>query len=320
MSRIEEALRRAAGQAARETVDAEATCPAGSALAEEPGSFELPDVDDFRSESQAAEAPQAAEKPPAAEAPPAAVAADPVLVRTEPVAAPPQVKRAVNERLILSDAAEPAAIEQYRKLAAILHQVQVERGTKIVMVASAMAGEGKTLTATNLALTLSESFGRRVILIDADLRRPTIHQVLQIPGELGLNDALKAESDAKLALVEVSPRLTVLPAGKPNPDPMSGLTSDRMRRIIDEAAAAYEWVVVDTPPVALLPDANLLAEMVDMVVLVIGAGTTPFEMVQRAVNAMDRNRIVGVVLNRVIRSPKTYQYYDYYAGSNKKSA
>ena len=112
----------------------------------------------------------------------------------------------------------------------------------------------------------------------------------------------------------------MLPAGRPNPDPMCGLTSDRMRRIIDEAAAAYEWVVIDTPPVALLPDANLLAEMVDMVVLVIGAGTTPFEMVQRAVNAMDRNRIVGVVLNRVTRSPRAYQYYDYYAGSNKKSA
>jgi Mrp family chromosome partitioning ATPase len=116
----------------------------------------------------------------------------------------------------------------------------------------------------------------------------------------------------KLRLVEVTPQLTVLPAGPPNPDPMGGLTSERMRRIIEEASARFEWVVLDTPPVGLLPDANLLAEMVDMIVFVVGAGATPYTQVQRAMAALDRNRVVGVVLNRVTEPADTAHYYGYY--------
>jgi capsular exopolysaccharide synthesis family protein len=229
-----------------------------------------------------------------------------------------RVGTAVNEKLVVSKDAEPAAVEQYRKLAAALHQVPVERGTRVVMVASALAGEGKTLTAANLALTLAESFGREVLLIDADLRRPTIHQVFDLQGAgatmPGLNDRLNADHDTKLPLARVSPRLTVLPAGQPNPDPMRALTSERMRRIINEAAARFDWVILDTPPVALLPDAKLLVEMADMVVFVISAGSTPYTVVQRVVQAIGPERIVGVVLNRVTIKDAPYHYYntDYY--------
>ena len=235
---------------------------------------------------------------------------------------PPSVtpaQRRGDSKLVVSGQAPPIAVEQYRKLAATLHQVHVDRETKVVMVASAMPGEGKSLTAANLALTLSESFRHRVLLIDADLRRPTVHQLFQISNESGLNDALAATEDTKLALIEVSPRLTVLPAGRPNPDPMSGLVSDRMRRILGEAAARFEWVIIDTPPVGLLPDANLLSRMVDMVVFVIGAGTTPFRFVERAVNALDRERIVGVVLNRAAEAHAAYQYYGYYGTGVRES-
>jgi protein-tyrosine kinase len=182
------------------------------------------------------------------------------------------------------------------------------------MIASAMAGEGKTLTAANLALTLSESFRRRTLLIDADLRRPTVHKVLDIANMSGLNDVLDAPEDCKLTIIETSPRLSVLPAGRPNPDPMSGLTSDRMRSIISEAAAKFEWVVIDTPPIELLPDASLLAEMVDAVVLVIGAGRTPYKSIERAVNAIGRKRIAGIVLNRAVNL-RGAGYYNYYGAA-----
>jgi len=217
-------------------------------------------------------------------------------------------------KLIVTPAMPSSAVEQYRRLAASLHHAQFERGVKVVMVTSAAPNEGKTLTTTNLALTLSESYHRNVLLIDGDLRRPSIHQVFQIPNVLGLNDGLKSETDQKLSLIQISEYLTVLPAGRPDPDPMSGLTSDRMRRLVREAAARFEWVLIDTPPVGFLSDANLLAAMVDGALFVVRAGKSPFRLIQRALDAVGRNRIIGVVLNAVKQSDDVvgYGYYGYY--------
>jgi Mrp family chromosome partitioning ATPase len=128
-------------------------------------------------------------------------------------------------KVVTSRDMDPGSMEQYRRVAATLHHAQVERGTKKVMVASAVAGEGKTLTALNLALTLSESYHRRVVLIDADLRCPRIHELLDIANVSGLNEALKNPRQSKATLLAVSPRLSVLPAGRPNPDPMGPLTA-----------------------------------------------------------------------------------------------
>jgi capsular exopolysaccharide synthesis family protein len=201
-------------------------------------------------------------------------------------------------------------VEQYRRLAATLHQVQLERGAKIVMIASANSGEGKTLTAANLALTLSESYRRRVLLIDADLRRPQMHHVFRVPSVSGLNEGLKAAEDQRLPVVQLSPRLVLLPAGRPDPDPMGVLTSERMRRVITDAAAAFDWVILDTPPIVLLPDTNLLAAMVDLAVLVVAAGRTPHKMVMRALDILDRERVLGVVLNGTEETmlPPAYTY------------
>ena len=219
------------------------------------------------------------------------------------------------EKLVTTARIEQSTVEQYRKLAATLHHGQLERELKVVMVSSAVSGDGKTLTATNLALTLSESYRRRVLLIDADLRRPSIHQVFHVPNVTGLTDSLTAETDQRLPIVHASPHLSLLLAGRPDSDPMSGLTSGRMRRLIREATAKFDWVIIDTPPVVLLPDANLLAAMVDAAILVIGAGKTPYKLITRAIEALGRNKIMGVVLNRVDRACVAggygYKYYEY---------
>ena len=253
----------------------------------------------------------------------AADADPPDVTPVPPVAAEPQESPApaendwhrhpVADKLVLGEEIDPAVVEQYRKLGTALHRVQVEDARRVVMVASAVVGEGKTLTTANLAVTLSESFRQRVLLIDADLRRPTIHKLLKVPNDSGLNDVLKAGHDGKLTLYEVSERLTVLPAGPPNSDPMGGLMSDRMKRILAEAGAKFDWVLLDTPPVGLLPDANVLAEMVDMIVLVVAAGETKYRSIERAIGTLDRRRIVGVVLNRAVQSPTAYRYYAGYA-------
>ena len=216
------------------------------------------------------------------------------------------------DKLVMARHIPAAAVEQYRKLAAALHHSQVQHGTKVVMMASTLAGEGKTLTATNLALTMSESYRRRVALIDADLRRPTVHDMFGLPNVSGLNDALSAHGDAACEIFDVSPCLSVLTAGRPNPDPISGLTSERMRRIVAAASREFEWVILDTPPVGLLPDAGLLGGMVDTVVLIVAAGRTQYRMVHRTVETIGRDRIFGVVLNRATIDPLWGGYGSYY--------
>ena len=201
---------------------------------------------------------------------------------------------------------DPRSAEQYRRLAAALHQAQVERGIKKVMVASAVAGEGKTITALNLALTLSESYLKRVVLVDADLRCPRIHELLDSAPIHGLNEALKASQPTPLILTTVSPRLSILPAGQADPDPMGRLTGPRMASLLSELAQTFDWVVIDTSPVVLLPDANLLAGMVDGAVIVIRAGQTSYDLVERAIQTLGRQRILGLILNRVDGAESQY--------------
>ena len=237
-------------------------------------------------------------------------------------AAPPagghaHVLRALKSRLagkvVIGPLSMPGVVEQYRRLAATLHHSQQQTGLKMVMVTSAMPSEGKTLTATNLALTLSESYKRHVLIIDADLRRPSMHEIFQVPNGAGLNEALTAPNGAPAA-IELSPSLTLLPAGRPNPDPMGILTSPAMGDLLRGASAHFDWVIVDTPPVGLLTDASLLAGMVDGVIMVVGAGRVSYKIVQRAVDAVGRIRILGVVLNRSTESSigASYDYHGYY--------
>jgi len=217
----------------------------------------------------------------------------------------------LTEKIVVDQNMSPASREQYRRMAAVLHDAHNTQGLQVVMVASATASEGKTLTASNLALTFSESYQKRVLLIDADLRRPTLHTVFRLDASMGLGDGLLSKTESKMLVRQVSPRLAVLPAGRPSTDPMAGLTSERMRHLIDEARQSFDWVIIDTPPVMLLPDAHLLASMVQGVVMVVRAGATPYDLIKRAVEAIGRNRILGVVLNRA-DSPAGSDEYNYY--------
>jgi protein-tyrosine kinase len=214
-------------------------------------------------------------------------------------------------KLIVGEDVDPAMVEQYRHLAAVMHHAQKASGVRSVMVTSALPAEGKTLTATNLALTLSESYQRRVLLIDADLRRPRMREMFALPATEGLTDSLALPRDGKLPVHQITPTLWVLTSGRVLPDPMSLLVSPAMKQLLDDAKDSFDWVVVDTPPIAILPDANLLAGMIDTTLLVVSAKSTPYPMVQRAAQAVGTNRILGVVLNRAEKTglPANYGYY-----------
>ncbi len=289
MSRIHEALRRAA--AAESIGDAAIPDQVGElsveALAREPYPIELREVRRSRPAGREAAADTAGA--PAGDTP-----------APEPAAADTpfeHIDGSLAEKVVADHRMMPVCREQYRRLAAVLHDAHGTSGLQVVMVASAVAGEGKTLTACNLAMTLSHSYRRRVLLIDADLRRPSVQRVFRLNASAGLADGLETDTDSKLIVRQVSPRLTVLPAGRPIGDPMAGLTSDRMHRLLQEAKETFDWIILDTPPLVLLPDAHLLASMVDGAILVIKAGCTPHELVRRAVDALGRRRTLGVVLN-----------------------
>jgi capsular exopolysaccharide synthesis family protein len=205
------------------------------------------------------------------------------------------------------------SVEQYRRLAARLHVAQSEQRTRIVMVTSALPGEGKTLSAANLALTLSESYRRQVLLVDADLRRPCVHDIFRLPNLGGLNDGIKSDAYRKVPLIRVTEHLTVLTAGRPDPDPMSVLSSNRMRHVLNEAGSTFEWVIVDTPPIGMLSDAHLLTSLVDTVLLVVEAAETPLEAIKSAVDVIGRDRILGVILNKADDALPHVRYgYEYY--------
>jgi protein-tyrosine kinase len=235
-----------------------------------------------------------------------------------------QLARALPGRIVVDENMSPPSREQYRRLAASLHQAQIGSGMRVVMISSALPGEGKTLTAANLSLTLSESYDRRVLLVDADLRRPSLHKIFRLPSSPGLTENLMVSDGGALPVHRVSPNLSVLTAGEVDLDPMAGLTSMRMRQILSEARETFDWVIVDTPPVGLLSDASLLAENVDTTLFVVKAEDTPYDLVKRAVEVLGARRVLGVVLNRadanVHRHGYGYHYHSRYRLHSKDTA
>ncbi len=199
-------------------------------------------------------------------------------------------------KIVVDSGMDAGSREQYRRMAATLHALQAESGLRVITVASAMPGEGKTLTAANLALTLSESYQRKVLLIDGDLRKPSQHAVFGLPVSPGLTEGVVG-TDAALSLHRVSPTLTVITAGEPTDDPMVTLAAERMQALITEAREQFDWIVIDTPPVGLLPDAGLISGLADGTVVVVRADATQYDFVQRSIAELGRERILGVVLN-----------------------
>jgi capsular exopolysaccharide synthesis family protein len=196
--------------------------------------------------------------------------------------------------------------DAYCRLAAQLHQVQQTRPLTTLLIASALPAEGKSLTAANLARALSEAYGKRVVLIDADLRRPSLHTLFGTRSSPGLKDCLAGNSPLHAA--RLSSTLSLVPAGTPEPNPLERLSSGGLRTLLLEQAQRADWVIIDAPPLAACPDAGLLAGMVDGVVVVVRAGQTQLAAVESAIAALGRERIVGVVLNRSTSNTTRYRY------------
>jgi protein-tyrosine kinase len=318
MSRVDEAMRRAAErvETPEPPVDAEPSAGVGAALAADPIELAAEHYPIEMRERRTHPRDVASHWSRQSSGPPPSTQVESAVARNESSTSVPLLERidgSLAQKIVIDQSTMAASREQYRRLAATLHHAQTATGIKVVMIASAAPAEGKTLTAANLALTFSESYRRNVLLIDADLRRPALHTVFGTDNASGLTEGLIAPIERRLPVRAITGRLGLLQAGRPSSDPMAGLTSDRMRRLIGEARESFDWIVIDSPPVGLLPDANLLAAMVDGVVMVVKAGETSYELVNRAIETVGRSRVLGIVLNRA--EAASYGYgYSYHTG------
>jgi len=205
--------------------------------------------------------------------------------------------------------------ESYRALRTSLLLSNLGAPPKVIMITSALPQEGKTTTSINCAVVLAQK-GIRVLLIDADLRRPSIHKTLGMGPRSGLSNVLTGSANLQqtIARSPVLPNLFILPAGTPPPNPAELLASTNMRDVLEELRSQYDHIVVDTPPTLSVTDAVVLSPRADSIVLVIRSGQTTKQALRRSRNVLLQvnAKVSGVLLNAVdLSSPDYYYYYEY---------
>jgi polysaccharide biosynthesis transport protein len=205
--------------------------------------------------------------------------------------------------------------ESYRALRTSLLLSNLGAPPKVIMITSALPQEGKTTTSINCAVVLAQK-GIKVLLIDADLRRPSIHKTLGMGPRSGLSNVLTGSATLEQAITTstVLPNLSVLPAGTPPPNPAELLASSNMRDVLDQLREQYDHIVVDTPPTLSVTDAVVLSPRADAIVLVIRSGQTTKQALRRSRDILTQvnAKVSGVLLNAVdLSSPDYYYYYEY---------
>ena len=204
----------------------------------------------------------------------------------------------LNPLLVAGLAPKSPAAEQYRQLRTRLSLAEGANAIRSVLITSPQKGEGKSVTAANLSLTMAQELQRRVILVEADLRTPSLQTLFGLAPGPGLSDYLSgAVSLDQVTTLIPDHHLTVLPAGSTPGNPAELLGSTAMRRLLDQLRTTYDRVILDTPPVLPLADVAILAPMVDGTLMVVRAGYTPKPAIENALRAFDSSRLLGVVLN-----------------------
>jgi tyrosine-protein kinase len=195
-------------------------------------------------------------------------------------------------------APKSAAAEQYRQLRTRLAHTESASTLRTILVTSPQKSEGKSITAANLALTMAQELHRKVAIVEADLRKPSMQQLFGLPPGPGLTEYLSGAVDLRDVMRFLPDHnLTVIHAGSTAGNPAELLGSTAMRRLLDALRTRFDRVIIDTPPVLPLADVAVLAPMVDGALMVVRAGVTPKPAIENALRAFDTSRLLGIVLN-----------------------
>lgn len=226
-------------------------------------------------------------------------------------------------------------VEQFRRLRSRIYQAHYEAPMKSILIASGMPSEGKSFVAANLAMSLARNTVNHILLIDGDLRRPTLHDLLGAPKAPGLSEYLAGEAE----LIDIMQRnsnprttenasagnisnLTFIPSGKCGDNSSELVANHRIEELIAAVSPHFNWIVVDSAPVLAVTDSVELARATDAVLLVARGASTPYDVAQRAQATFSGRRILGFVLNDTKDIPRRGSYYSsyYYYGGTEAQA
>jgi capsular exopolysaccharide synthesis family protein len=223
-----------------------------------------------------------------------------------------------------------AGVEQFRRLRSRIYQLRYEAPLKTILVSSGTPGEGKSFVAANLAMSLARNSINNILLIDGDLRRPTIHNLLGAPSSPGLSEYLagtaavgdimqrdRGSHNGQANSERATSNLTLIPAGRCGDNSSELAANHRFEELIATLSPHFDWILIDSPPVLAVTDAVDLARAADGVMLVVREARTPFDVAQRASAAFSNSRVLGFVLNAAKDAPRSgsyYYYYHYYGG------
>ena len=219
---------------------------------------------------------------------------------------------AVNPHLVAITQPHSAYCEEYRSLRThVLHKSQ-EQELQSIVIASVGPGEGKSVTALNLAWLLAQTEGVTALVIDSDLRMPSLTKYLGIESEIGLSDVLDGTAPLDDVIIELKPAgLYVMPGGHARGDVAELISGSNFKEILRETREMFDYVIIDAPPLAIFTDAAVLINHADGAILVVKANQTKYKDIDRALNSLPRKRLLGTILNQSEDTLMTDGYYGY---------
>ena len=224
----------------------------------------------------------------------------------------------VQNRLVCFGDDESPAAEAFRLLGVRVRNLRRDRALKRLLITSTVPQEGKSMTAANLACTLAQTTQQRILLLEGDLRRPTLSAKFGLGGNPGICECLKGERaliNSIYYLKDVN--LWILPAGSAQSNALELLQSGHLAAMMDSLTKWFDWMIIDSPPVLPLGDTSVWARFSDGILLVTRQGTTEKRHLQRGLEALERKKLVGAVLN-CCQSSSDYNYY-YRSSSDQRS-
>jgi len=205
--------------------------------------------------------------------------------------------------------------EEYRKLKTVLLRLTRDEFHNTLMVTSAVSGEGKSVTSANLAVLLSREYGQTVLLVDSDLRRPSLHEYLGIEPRIGLADCLDDRIDAGKAIEKTGiPKLSFMSAGKKVENPGELLSSQRMKDFLLELKHRYQdrYIIIDTSPILLFAETHAMSRLVDGVLVVVKEGGVSLKGLTQMLDILKGTNVLGIVYNDASTTSLGGRYYDHY--------
>ena len=211
---------------------------------------------------------------------------------------------------VMEKAPKSIDAEAYRSLRSNIEYSSFDDEYRVIVVTSSVPGEGKSTTAGNLAIALAQS-GNKVLLVDCDMRKPSIHKKFKISNAAGTAELLLRKKLFEEVANKYNENLTIITAGKIPPNPSEMLASRAMTAFIKEMKNEFKYIILDTPPLQAVTDAQVLSTKADGVLLVVRAGSTKKELVSNSVDLINKvhGKVIGTVLNGVENKRNNYYYY-----------